>query len=225
MPGNISKSSMEFSYCKRVEKIMVTIIDYGMGNLRSVKNMVRYLGYDSEITDSYKKIAEAEKLILPGVGNFQMAMDNINHLGIRSAMDFAILEKQIPVLGICLGMQLFTTYSEEGNCEGLNYIHAVTEKFSIDELQGQKIPHMGWNFIDVKRDIPFLDGVSREDRFYFVHSYYVQCKHADNRIATTQYGIEFDSIIAQDNIVGVQFHPEKSHRFGMQLMKNFLENY
>ncbi len=204
---------------------MVTIIDYGMGNLRSVKNMIRYLGYDSEITNSPAKIAEADKLILPGVGHFGTAMENIERLGIRSALDSAILQKKTPVLGICLGMQLLTSYSEEGECEGLNYISGQTCKFRIEDLQGEKIPHMGWDYVNIKNKVPFMQNVDADYRFYFVHSYYVKCVMECNQVATTTYGVEFDSIIYKENILGAQFHPEKSHRFGMQLMQNFLENY
>lgn len=204
---------------------MVTIIDYGMGNLRSVKNMIRYLGYDSEITNNSSKIAKADKLILPGVGHFGSAMENIEQLELRAAMDFAILEKKVPVLGICLGMQLLTTYSEEGDCFGLNYIPGQTKKFLPEDLQGDKIPHMGWDFINIKNRIPLMQHIEKDYRFYFVHSYYVKCETESNQVATTTYGVEFDSIIGKENILGAQFHPEKSHRFGMQLMQNFLENY
>lgn len=204
---------------------MVTIINYGMGNLRSVKNMISYLGYNSEITDSPEKIATAEKLILPGVGHFGYAMENIAKLNIRKSMDYAILEKKKPVLGICLGMQLLTSHSEEGDCEGLKYVPGSTVKFKYEELNGEKIPHMGWDYINIKDNIPFMEEVKDNYRFYFVHSYYVKCSDAKNQVATTTYGLEFDSIIQNGNILGTQFHPEKSHKFGMQLMKNFLEKY
>ena len=204
---------------------MVTIIDYGMGNLRSVKNMIRYLGYDSEITNSPEKIANADKLILPGVGHFKAAMENIARVGIRQSMDYAILERKRPTLGICLGMQLLTSHSEEGDCEGLNYIPGDTIKFQYNELDGEKIPHMGWDYIHIKDQIPLMEGVDDEYRFYFVHSYYVQCRNKSDRVATTTYGLEFDSIIHHENVMGTQFHPEKSHKFGMLIMKNFLEKY
>lgn len=204
---------------------MIVIVDYGMGNLRSVKNMIRYMGDDAVISSDPEIIAKADKLILPGVGNFGFAMDVINNSPIRRSMDYVALEKKKPLLGICLGMQLLTSYSEEGNCEGLNYVPANTKLFLKEDVACEKIPHMGWDTLKIENEKPLVEGISDADRFYFVHSYYVKCRDRQDCIASTHYGIDVDTIIGHDNVIGVQFHPEKSHKFGMKLFKNFLERY
>lgn len=204
---------------------MVTIVDYGMGNLKSIKNMLRYIGYDSVITSSIDDIQIASKLILPGVGHFGYAMDNIAKLGLKDVLDECILEKKIPTLGICLGMQLLTSHSEEGNVEGLGYIDASTKKFDYDMLGGLKIPRMGWDYLKIVNKEPLVKDLIDSDRFYFVHSYYVDCEKDENVMTKTEYGIMFDSVIYRDNIMGAQFHPEKSLKFGMKLMSSFMENY
>lgn len=204
---------------------MVTIVDYGMGNLKSIKNMLRYIGYDSVITSSIDDIQNAGKLILPGVGHFGYAMDNISKLGLKDVLDECILGKKIPTLGICLGMQLLTSHSEEGNVEGLGYIDASTKKFEYNMLGGLKIPHMGWDYLKIVNKEPLIKDIVDSDRFYFVHSYYVDCESDENVMAKTEYGITFDSVIYRDNIMGAQFHPEKSLKFGMKVLSSFMENY
>lgn len=206
-------------------EVVVTIIDYGMGNIKSIRNMLRYLGYDSKISSDAKEIANSEKLILPGVGHFGYAMENISRYGIRESIDFACINRKVPTLGICLGMQLLTKYSEEGNVSGLGYIDAITKKIDSHDMGILKIPHMGWDYLNINKKIPLVNRVDLEDRFYFVHSFYVDCNHEDNIIATTEYGFSFDSIISNDNVMGVQFHPEKSLKFGMKILGNFMENY
>lgn len=201
----------------------ILIIDYGMGNLKSIANMIHYLGYEAHICNDVKQIASASKLILPGVGHFKMAMHNIASQGFLPVLNEAVLEKSTPILGICLGMQLMTTYSQEGECAGLGWIEAETNKFQFGD--GTKVPHMGWDYIIPKKESSVLCNLDWNSRFYFVHSYYVKCHNRNHCIATTNYGFEFDSIVGKKHIVGMQFHPEKSHRFGMQLMKNFLERY
>lgn len=187
--------------------------------------MIRYLGDDAIISSDPKVIAEADKLILPGVGNFGFAMDIINNSQIRKSMDYVALERKKPLLGICLGMQLLTSYSEEGDCEGLGYVPADTKLFTKEEVAGEKIPHMGWDTIKIENKKPLVEGIAKDDRFYFVHSYYVKCRDRGDCIASTHYGIDVDTIIGHENIIGTQFHPEKSHKFGMKLFKNFLEKY
>lgn len=204
---------------------MLAIIDYGMGNLRSVKNMLRYLGYESIISCDVEDIHKADKLILPGVGNFSYAMENIEKLGIKPELDKSVLIDKKPVLGICLGMQLLTTYSEEGNCNGLNYIPANTVKFDAQMMDGRKIPHMGWNNLNIVNNADLTSDITLTDRFYFVHSYYVKCNDQINCIANTKYGIDFNSVIGNENVLGAQFHPEKSLRFGMKILSNFMEKY
>jgi len=205
---------------------VITIVDYGMGNLGSIANMLRYLGKPCQIIAEPSKLIKAEKLILPGVGAFDTAMRHINHSGVREVLDELALKKQIPVLGICLGMQLLTKGSEEGQLPGLGWIDATTCAFKGRITAEYKVPHMGWNIVRTKRvREPLFEGLYDKDevRFYFVHSYFVHAEHRGNSLLTADYGLQFDAAIHRDNIYGVQFHPEKSHQFGMTLLKNFAE--
>lgn len=202
---------------------MITIVDYGMGNLGSIFNMFKKIGVQSKITSDKIEIEKASKILLPGVGSFDAAMSKIKELDFQSLLNFKALEEKIPVLGICLGMQLLTNSSEEGNLPGLGWIPAETLKFKFDANQNLKIPHMGWNMVQKNRSSKLIDDFEEEARFYFVHSYYVKCKNDANSILKTNYGFTFDSVIQKDNIYGAQFHPEKSHKFGMKLFKNFSE--
>ena len=199
---------------------MITIIDYGMGNLGSVHNMFKKIDVESKITSNLKEIKSASKLILPGVGSFDKAMQKINNSGIREVLDQIVLTNETPILGICLGMQLLTNSSEEGIEKGLGYINATTKKFSFKE-KGMKVPHMGWNSVVNSSKSKLTETSFKKSRFYFVHSYYVEVENQINSILKTNYGLEFDSAIHNKNIYGVQFHPEKSHKYGMQLFKNF----
>lgn len=200
---------------------MIAIVDYGMGNLNSVKNMLKYLGYDSKVTGDISGIESADKLILPGVGNFGRAMEIIRHSGLTDVLNYKVLEKKTPILGICLGMQLLMEYSEEGECEGLCWIPGTVKKFAFPDQPELKIPHMGWDYIEKQKDSPLLADSADDGRYYFVHSYYVTCTERNDAAATTEYGIRFDSVVQRDNIMGTQFHPEKSHRFGMKILDNF----
>ncbi len=200
---------------------MITIVDYGMGNLNSVKNMLKYLGYDSTVTGDPELIRQADKLILPGVGHFGMAMDVIRKSDFLDILNDKVLEEKTPILGICLGMQLLLEYSEEGDCDGLGWIPGQVKKFEFPDQPQLKIPHMGWDYIEKCKDSPlFADSVGGE-RYYFVHSYYVRCTDREDAAATTAYGFSFDSVVERGNIMGTQFHPEKSHKFGMGILKNF----
>lgn len=201
---------------------MITLVDYGMGNLGSIQNMLRYIGVASQVTSNLEQIYTAEKIILPGVGAFDKAMQQINNNGIREVLEQKALVEKIPVLGICLGMQLLTRSSEEGRLPGLGWIAADTRRFSAESLT-LKVPHMGWNLVHPTTESRLTQGFANETRFYFVHSYFVTVDNPVNSILKTQYGIEYDSAIQNGNIYGVQFHPEKSHRFGMRLLKNFAE--
>lgn len=199
---------------------MVTIIDYGMGNLGSIANMIKKVGGESIITADKDTIAKAEKLILPGVGAFDNAMKNIAELGIYELLNKKVLEEKAPLLGVCLGMQLLGKSSTEGNLRGFGWIDAETKKFELDAPY--KIPHMGWNRIKVQYPNVLIQDDDPDMRFYFVHSYYVKCNRQEDILASTNYGSEFTSAVHHNNIWGVQFHPEKSHKFGMSLFKNFL---
>lgn len=202
---------------------MIAIVDYGMGNAGSIQNMLLRLGQRSVITNDHDAIRSAEKLILPGVGAFDQAVQNLDELGLRDVLNASVLEKKVPILGICLGMQLFTQRSEEGGtAKGLGWFDADTRRFMFPDERPLRLPHMGWNTLHVERPHPVLDNLADEARFYFVHTYHVVCHCPDDSLARAQYGIPFTAMIARDNIVGAQFHPEKSHRFGLALMSRFV---
>lgn len=200
---------------------MITIVDYGMGNLKSIQNMFKRIGADAEITGDKDKIAAAHKLLLPGVGAFDAAMERINESGLRELIDMKALKEKVPILGICLGMQVLTESSEEGVLPGLGWIPGRTVKFNFEKDSQLKVPHMGWNQVNVKNDSALLADLPPEPRFYFVHSYHVIADDPQHVLATTEHGIEFTSMVRKDNIYGAQFHPEKSHKYGMKLLENF----
>jgi len=203
---------------------MIVIINYGMGNVGSILNMVKKFTKDVIISAEPEKIKEAEKLILPGVGSFDTGMKNLQELDIIDLLNKRVLEEKIPVLGICLGMQLLTKRSEEGSLSGLKWIEGETIKFRFGEnINNLKVPHMGWNYVKKVGDSKLLENMYEESRFYFVHSYYVKCEDESNVLLKTKYGVEFTSALQKENIYGVQFHPEKSHKYGLQLIKNFTE--
>lgn len=198
---------------------MITIVNYGMGNLGSIKNMFKHIGVPAVITSDLACIADADKLLLPGVGAFDSAMQRINGSGLREVLDWKALQEKVPILGICLGMQLLTGSSEEGKIPGLGWIPAVTTRFPAQP--GLKVPHMGWNLVNPVRENPLTKDLPDESRFYFVHSYCVHVKNEEDSILKATYGITFDAALQHDNIYGAQFHPEKSHKFGMKLLTNF----
>ncbi|MGV8059407.1 MAG: imidazole glycerol phosphate synthase subunit HisH [Smithellaceae bacterium] len=200
---------------------MITIIDYGMGNTGSIVNMLKKISIKSQITSDPEEIAKARKIILPGVGHFDRAMEKISQNGLREILDQKALKEKVPFLGICLGMQLLTKNSEEGECTGLGWIPAKTVRFRFSKESLLKIPHMGWNLVYKATPCPLTENFELEHRFYFVHSYHVQVENEKYSILKTEHGYSFDSAIQNDNIFGVQFHPEKSHRFGMRLLENF----
>jgi glutamine amidotransferase len=200
---------------------MIIIIDYGMGNLGSVLNMFKKIKADAKVSSDLEEISKAEKLLLPGVGSFDTAMQRIQDAGMRDVLNHKALVQKVPVLGICLGMQLLTNSSEEGVLPGLGWIDGAANSFkgAIDETL--RIPHMGWNVANIEQQNELTIGYEGEIRFYFVHSYYVKVKNPAHSMMQTTYGLPFDSAIVKDNIFGAQFHPEKSHKFGMQFFKNF----
>ena len=200
---------------------MIVIVDYGLGNLASVLNMFKKAGVKNVCISSDETVIEnATKLILPGVGAFDAGMDNLEKSGLIPLLNKKVMEDKIPLLGICLGMQLLTKKSEEGVKPGLGWIDAETVKFNLDPVLKLKVPHMGWNYIKVLNQNPLID-MGSKNRFYFVHSYYVKCKDESQSIATSDFGIDFTCMVNKDNIYGAQFHPEKSLKFGMQVLDNF----
>ena len=199
---------------------MTTIINYNLGNPKSIKNMLSYLGIDAVISDDLNTLKSADRLILPGVGHFAHGINQLNNLGFTDVIKEHALTQQKPILGICLGMQLMTNFSEEGDADGLGLIDAQTKKFQLQD-KSLKIPHLGWNEVSWQKESPILNSLSEKPRYYFVHSYFVECNHQNDVLGTTHYGQDFVSAFQHDNIIGMQFHPEKSHANGIQVFKNF----
>ncbi|MEW5938032.1 MAG: imidazole glycerol phosphate synthase subunit HisH [Chloroflexota bacterium] len=218
---------------------MIVIIDYGMGNLGSIANMLKQIGAQAEVTNDPQKIESAERLILAGVGAFDQGMQRLNDLNLIPLMKRKVLEQKTPFIGICLGMQLLSRGSEEGDLPGLGWLDAETLRFNFDSkpngdcatppatrppspVARLRVPHMGWNEIQIQKQHALLNDLGEEPRFYFVHSYYVKCNDADAVLACTDYGLPFHSILGKGNILGTQFHPEKSHRYGRKILENFV---
>lgn len=206
---------------------MNVIINYGVGNIGSIANMLKKIGVPSVITSEAAEIQKAEKLILCGIGAFDDGMSKLETLGIVDVVKEKVLGEKTPVLGICLGMQLFTNGSEEGNKAGLGFVDAYTRRFNFKDLNDNRlrIPHMGWNDVKLSKPSRLFENMHEDPRFYFVHSYHVQMKNSEDELLSTSYGFPFTSAFEKDNIIGVQFHPEKSHKFGIRLYENFIKNY
>jgi glutamine amidotransferase len=200
---------------------MIVIVDYGLGNLGSIENMIKKIGIQPVVSSDLEVISSASKLILPGVGSFDKAMERINSSKLKLVLDNHALVDKKPILGICLGMQLLTRGSDEGKLPGLGWIKADTLRFPV--INQLKIPHMGWNEVKINYTSPLTYNLPIKSKFYFVHSYRVKVDHEHLSILKCQYGIDFDAAIQHENIFGAQFHPEKSHRYGMQFLKNFIE--
>lgn len=199
----------------------ITIIDYDMGNVGSILNMINFIGFKAKITNNPKEIMASDKIILPGVGSFDEGIKNLKKNKLIDIINEKVLIKKTPILGICLGFQLMTKSSEEGRLSGLGWLDANTIKFDSTK---NRIPHMGWNTINIQKNHILLNKLNKkETKFYFVHSYYVACNNSSDILTTTNYGLEFTSSIQKENIFGVQFHPEKSHKYGIQLFNNFLK--
>lgn len=204
---------------------MIVIVDYGLGNLGSIKNMLQFIGFDAEISGDKEQISVASKLILPGVGSFDQGMTNLHQRGLVPLLNQRVLVERVPILGICLGMQLFGTKSEEGSLSGLSWIDLESKKFNSTDYKTFPVPHLGWDYVSSVQESKLLRGFDEETRFYFAHSYYVKCNNRNNVVLEADYIHKFDAAVQKDHIAGVQFHPEKSHRFGMQLLTNFISGF
>lgn len=203
---------------------MIAIVDYGLGNVLAFVNVYRRLNISVSVAKAAGDLVGASKLILPGVGSFDHAMQQLNQSGMRQAVEQLVLQQGVPVLGICVGMQILAKSSDEGKLPGLGWIDGTVKRFDGSSLpHGTHLPHMGWN--DVK---PVVDGglfkdMEQDARFYFLHSYYFECQQQSDILAVSDYGVQFSCAVNHKNVYGVQFHPEKSHHFGSQLLKNFAE--
>jgi imidazole glycerol-phosphate synthase subunit HisH len=203
------------------QKPVTVIIDYGMGNIRSVLNKIHRAGHDALVSYDPGDIKNADKLILPGVGHFFNGMKRLGERNLIEILNERILQDKVPILGICLGMQLLTRFSEEGNAQGLGWIDAETVRFTLDDIR-HKVPHMGWNSVERRKESPLLKDIPDNRQYYFVHSYHVRCNCEEDILTTSHYGYDFVSAVQKENIFGTQFHPEKSHEWGEKMLNNFL---
>lgn len=202
---------------------MVVIVDYDMGNLRSIQYKLQRFGFNAVVSKDPDEIKKADRLILPGVGAFTAGMENLQASGLIPVLNEMVLEKKTPVMGVCLGMQLFSHSSDEGGAAGLGWLDAETVVFRFeDQAKALPVPHVGWNSLARKKDSILLKNVPENQLFYFTHSYHLRCHDERDISATTFYGYEFPSVVQKGNICGTQFHPEKSHKCGLDLYLNFL---
>lgn len=202
---------------------MIGIIDYGLGNVLAFQNVYKRLNIESLVVKSAGDVGKVAKLILPGVGAFDHAMQMFDASGLRPAVEEAVVGKCVPVLGVCVGMQILARSSEEGVGAGLAWVPGVVKRISSPPGAGIRLPHMGWNDVAPISDSDVLRGFDGDCRFYFLHSYYFEAEYSEHVIATTEYGRTFCCAVRKGNVYGVQFHPEKSHHYGAQLLKNFAE--
>jgi glutamine amidotransferase len=201
---------------------MITIVNYGLGNINAFVNVYDRLNIPTKIAKTAEDLIDSKKIILPGVGHFDYAMNRLNSSGMRSQLEFLVKEKKVPVMGICVGMQMLANDSDEGVEKGLGWIDGHVRKFDASLIPYKtRLPHMGWNTMKKVKETPLLKGFEDDSRFYFLHSYYFECKNSDEIISETEYGIKYASVVNKDNIFGIQFHPEKSHSNGINLLKNF----
>jgi len=200
---------------------MLTIVDTGIANVGSIKYKLYNHGIESKIANSASDLSSASKIILPGVGHFKEGMKRLNENHFTEILRDKVLTQKTPILAICLGMQLLTHRSEEGDCMGLGLVDAETVRFQFDSDK-IKIPHVGWNGISLKQESKILKNINHKHLFYFTHSYYVKCNDKSIILSTTNYGVDFVSSIKKENIYGTQFHPEKSHETGFQIITNFI---
>ena len=217
---------MEAGVYRCLVKKIITIVDYGMGNLWSVQNAVRYLGHTSALSSDADEIRKADFLILPGVGSFRKAMETLNQTGLTQAILDAVKKNGSRILGICLGMQLLgMSGTEDGFTEGLGLVPVAVDRFQPDELGGNKVPHIGFNTVSMPKQLGLFQGLHQSADFYFVHSFKMPLVPVWNaNIGTCTYGVPFTAAFQKDNVYGTQFHPEKSQTNGLILLRNFIEN-
>lgn len=203
---------------------MITVIDYGLGNVLAFVNVYNRLNIPVAVAKSANDLVNASKLILPGVGSFDHAMQQFDQSGMRQPVEQLVLQNAMPVMGICVGMQMLAKCSDEGELPGLGWIDGKVKKFDLSIMpRGTNLPHMGWNDVKPVVDGGLFKGMEQDARFYFLHSFYFECYQQPNVLAVTDYGGHFSCAVRRDNVYGVQFHPEKSHHFGSQLLKNYAE--
>lgn len=201
---------------------MIHIVDYGLGNIQAFLTMFKRLGLEATRATTAADLIGAHKIILPGVGAFDHAMELLEQSGMRPALENLVMKDKVPVLGICVGMQILANSSAEGNLPGLGWVPGKVRSFRSDERSASlPMPHMGWNDVQPKPSSPIFSGLESEARFYFLHSYFFDCDEPSHVDAVASYGLDFSCAVAAGNVYGVQFHPEKSHHFGAQLLKNF----
>lgn len=201
----------------------IVIVDYKMGNLFSVKKKIEKFNANAIISSDKDELHKADKFILPGVGHFKKAMNNLKELNLIETLEEEIIQKKKPILGICLGMQLMAKFSEEGNVEGFGWFDAAIKKFEVANKIKFKIPHMGWNTINQSKKSLLMKNIPENSEFYFVHSFYMKCNNKYDVLNETSYEKTFCSAVENDNVFGVQYHPEKSHDAGIQILKNFID--
>jgi glutamine amidotransferase len=203
----------------------ISVVDYGAGNIGSVLNMLQHIGVAAEVITGPDQVKKSEKIILPGVGNWDAGVQRLEDSGLIDALKNRVLSDKVPILGVCLGMQLFLNSSEEGMLPGLGWIDGTVKTFNFSRInviaKRLPLPHMGWNSVTVMHNSILTESLDENSKFYFVHSFHVDVKYSENVMLQTDYGYPFTSGIRKENIYGVQFHPEKSHRHGMNLMKSF----
>jgi glutamine amidotransferase len=203
---------------------MIHVIDYGLGNIHAFLTMFKRLGKEAVRASKVADLEGASKVILPGVGAFDHALELLNQSGMRPALETLVLNDKVPVLGICVGMQILASASEEGKLAGLGWVPGRVRSFRSEQRSARlPLPHMGWNDVQPRSGSPIFSGLEVDSRFYFLHSYFFECDDAGHRAATASYGLDFSCAVSAGNVYGVQFHPEKSHHFGAQLLKNFAE--
>ena len=203
---------------------MITVVDYGLGNIGAFLNMYKRLNIAAKAARTAGELEDAERIVLPGVGAFDHAMELLDASGMRPLLEEKALAQRVPVVGICVGMQILADSSDEGRGAGLGWVPGRVRHFqSLPKTEGLPLPHMGWNDVEPVADLALFRGLERDARFYFLHSFYYECADSADRAATAVYGSPFACAVRRDNVWGVQFHPEKSHHFGAMLLKNFAE--